>query len=132
MKMRRRQFITLLGGAAAAWPLSAGAQQPTVPVIGFLSATGVGAPSILAGFHRGLGESGFINGQTVTIEYALADGQYDRLPDLAAGLVRRRVAVIFAAADPAAIAAKAATTTIPIVIRSGTDPVTLAACRTEV
>jgi putative ABC transport system substrate-binding protein len=121
--MKRRAFITLLGGAAAAWPLAARAQQPAIPLVGFLnSASPAAFPDRLRAFHQGLKESGFVEGENVGIVYRWAEDQYDRLPEFATELVRRRVAVI-AANNPAAVPAKAATANIPIVFVVAEDPV---------
>jgi putative tryptophan/tyrosine transport system substrate-binding protein len=123
--IKRREFITGLGSAVA-WPPVVRAQQTAMPVIGFLipeSADDDYNKNLTVPFLQGLKETGYVEGQNVAVEYRYAENQYDRLPALAADLVRRRVAVIVADADPAALAAKAATTTIPIVFTSGADPV---------
>jgi putative ABC transport system substrate-binding protein len=124
--VRRREFITLVGGTVAAWPVAASAQQPMVPVIGFLDGR---SPEAVAGrlraFRQGLQETGYVEGENVAIMYRWAENRIDRLPELASDLVRRRVAVIATAGEPATFAAKAATATIPIVFAIAEDPVRL-------
>src|SRR5215831_15340909 len=122
--MRRRKFIALLGTGLAGWPLAARAQQPAMPVVGLINAgSAVANAQYGAAFRNGLNETGYIEGQNVTVEYLWLNGEYNRLPALMADLVRRRVAVIAPTGTPPSLAAKAATATIPIVFGVSEDPV---------
>jgi putative tryptophan/tyrosine transport system substrate-binding protein len=125
--MKRREFVSLLGGAAVAWPLAARAQQPAMSMIGFVSSRAPGeSAGVVAAFRRGLSEAGFVEGQNLAIAFRWAEGHYDRLPALAAELVNLRVAVLFAAGGPpSALAAKEATSTIPVVFSAVSDPISL-------
>jgi putative ABC transport system substrate-binding protein len=122
--MKRREFLSFLGGVAVVWPFTAGAQQPSMPVVGFVnSSTAQAQVLIAAAYRRGLEESGFVEGKNVLIESRWADGQYNRLPELIGDLIRHNVAVLMAGGPPAAIAAKKATSMLPVVFTSGDDPV---------
>src|SRR6516225_9490570 len=125
-QLKRREFIALLGGATAAWPLVASAQQPAVPVVGYLNFGSPESDTIrLTGLRRGLNQTGYVEGRNLVIEYRWAGNQADRLPALAADLTQLQVTVIVTAGSPPALAAKAATTSIPIVFAVGIDPVQL-------
>ena len=124
--MKRRDFIVLVGGATAAWPVTVCAQQSTMPVVGFLNAASPqGYPRPLSAFLKGLGEAGYVDGRNVVIQYRWAEGHNERLPAMAADLVQSQVTVIAATSTPAALAAKAATSSIPIVFETGGDPIRL-------
>jgi putative ABC transport system substrate-binding protein len=125
MAIGRRQFVSALGGAIVAWPLAARAQQPAMPVVGFVNSASPGGYPPLSAFVKGLGEAGFVEGRDVVIEYRWGEGHYERLPALIADLVQRKVSVIAATSTPAAVAAKAANTTIPTVFTTSGDPVRL-------
>src|SRR4029077_4465653 len=122
--IRRREFITLLGGAVAGWPLAAQTQQPTALVIGFIrNTTRDDSADLLKAMHQGLSQTGYVEGRNVTVEYRFADNQLDRRPTMAADLVRRQVAVIVTGGDASSFAAKAATTTFPVIFSTGFDPI---------